>query len=142
MGEVTILKIGKNVIVPIQTELHDHAARKLQMDILNRIEKTGAEGLIIDVSSVSIIDSFLGRLLVETAKMAKLMGTETVLSGMKKEVVLTLIHLGLTMKNLRTALNIEDALILLESLKGKIHEKKEYRRPCGGGGAEYPSYKY
>jgi rsbT antagonist protein RsbS len=123
MGEVTILKIGKNVIVPIQTELHDHVAGKLQADILKRIEKTAAEGLIIDVSAVSIIDSFLGRLLVETAKMAKLMGTETVLSGMKKEVVLTLIHLGLTMKDLHTALNIEDGLSLLESLTRRTHEK-------------------
>lgn len=123
MGEVTILKIGKNVIVPIQTELHDHSARRLQTDVLNRIEKTGVQGLVIDVSAVSIIDSFLGRLLVETAKMAKLMGTETVLVGMKKEVVLTLIHLGLTMKDLHTALNIEDGLSLLESLTGRTHEK-------------------
>jgi rsbT antagonist protein RsbS len=123
MGEVTILKIGKNLIVPIQIELHDQSARKLQRDILNYIEKTGAQGLLIDVSAVSIIDSFLGRLLVETAKMAKLMGTETVLVGMKKEVVLTLIHLGLTMKNLHTALNIEDGLALLKSLTGRTYEK-------------------
>lgn len=123
MGEVTILSIGNHVIVPVQIELHDHAARKLQMDILDRIEKIGAKGLIIDVSAVSIIDSFMGRLLVETAKMAKLMGAETVLSGMKKEVVLTLIHLGLTMKHLHTALNIEDGLSLLECLTGNTDEK-------------------
>ncbi len=122
MGEVTILSIGSNIIVPIQVEIHDQTARKLQTDILDKIEKTGAKGLIIDVSAVSIIDSFLGRLLVETAKMAKLMGTETVLSGMKKEVVLTLISLGLTMKTLHTALNIEDALAILECLTGKKDE--------------------
>jgi len=122
MGEVTILSIGSNIIVPIQVELHDNTARKLQTEILEKIEKTGAKGLIIDVSAVSIIDSFLGRLLVETAKMAKLMGAETVLAGMKKEVVLTLISLGLTMKTLHTALNIEDALSILECLTGKRDE--------------------
>jgi rsbT antagonist protein RsbS len=122
MGEVTILSIGSNIIVPIQVELHDHNARKLQTEILDKIEKAGAKGLIIDVSAVSIIDSFMGRLLVETAKMAKLMGAETVLAGMKKEVVLTLISLGLTMKTLHTALNIEDALAILKCLTGKTDE--------------------
>ncbi len=128
MGEVTILKIGSNIIVPIQTELHDNAARQLQKEILKKIENTGAKGLLIDVSAVTIVDSFLGRLLVETSKMARLMGTETVLVGMKKEVVLTLIQLGLRMKDLHTALNIEDGLALLggiskSSLPGRSDEK-------------------
>lgn len=121
MGDVTILKIEDTIIVPIQTELHDQDARSLQTDILIKIEKTGAKGLLIDVSAVSIIDSFLGRLLVETAKMARLMGTETVLAGMRKEVVLTLIHMGLVMKDLHTALNIEDGLALLERLTRRTH---------------------
>lgn len=123
MPEVTILTIGNTVIVPIQVELHDHDAKALQTDILMKIEKTGARGLLIDISAVNIIDSFLGRLLVETAKMAKLMGTETVLAGMKKEVVLTLIYLGLRMKDLHTALNIEDGLALLGRLTGRANEK-------------------
>lgn len=118
MSDVTLLTIGRNLIVPIQTELHDYAAKSLQTDILKKIEKTGAKGLLIDVSAVSIIDSFMGRLLVETAKMAKLMGTQTILAGMRKEVVLTLIHLGLKMTDLQTALNIEDGLALLERLTG------------------------
>jgi rsbT antagonist protein RsbS len=122
MSEVTILSIGRNIIVPIQIELHDRAAKSLQTDILKKIERTGARGLLIDVSAVSIIDSFLGRLLVETAKMAKLMGTQTILVGMKKEVVLTLIHLGLKMTDLQTALNIEDGLALLERLTGSRDE--------------------
>ncbi|MDM8514831.1 STAS domain-containing protein [Desulfobacterales bacterium HSG16] len=129
MGDVTILKIGNNIIVPIQTELHDNAARELQTEILRRIERTGVKGLLIDVSAVNIVDSFLGRLLVETAKMVRLMGTETVLVGMKKEVVLTLIQLGLKMQDLHTALNIEDGLALLETmvsnrfLQGRSHAK-------------------
>lgn len=123
MYEVTILKIGDYLIVPIQTELHDLAARSLQEGILKRIEKVGARGLLIDVSAVTIIDSFLGRVLMDTAAMARLMGTQTVIVGMKKEVVLTLLHLGLELKNLHTALNIEDGLCLLNRLTGGSHAK-------------------
>ena len=117
MAEVTILKMGENIIVPIQVELHDRAALRLQEDILKKIEETGSSGLIIDVSAVSVVDSFLGRLLGETAKMARLIGAETVLVGMKKEVVITLIQLGMVIKDLHTAINLEDGMALLEKLK-------------------------
>jgi rsbT antagonist protein RsbS len=123
MTDVTILKIGDTIIVPIQTELHDLAANFLQESILKKIEKVGARGLIIDVGVVTIIDSFMGRVLVDTAKMAGLMGAETVIVGMKKEVVMTLLQLGLMMQNLHTALNIEDGLTLLSRLTGGSHER-------------------
>lgn len=123
MNNVTILKIGETIIVPIQIELHDAAAKSLQEDILKRIEKYGSKGLIIDVSAVEIIDSFLGRVLVETSKMAKLMGADTVIAGMRKEVVLTLLHLGLAMGDLKTALNIEEGLVLLSRQQGRNNEK-------------------
>lgn len=122
MSDVAIIKIGNNIIVPIQNELHDLAAKHLQETVLIKIETTGAKGLIIDVSTLSIIDSFLGRVLVDTAKMAKLMGTATVLVGMKKEVVLTLIHLGLIIKDINTALNIEDGIDLLNRKTGGSSE--------------------
>jgi rsbT antagonist protein RsbS len=117
MSEVAMLKMGNNLIVPIQVELHDRAAVRLQEDILKEIEKAAAKGLVIDVSAMSIVDSFLGRLLVETAKMSRLMGTETVLVGLRKEVVITLIQLGFVIKDIHTALNIEEGLELLERLK-------------------------
>ncbi len=117
MTEVTILKMGENIIVPVQTELHNSAAKKLQEDILRRIEKTGSTGLIIDISAVSVVDSFLGRLLGDTARMADLMGAKTVLVGMKKEVVITLIQLGMALKDLHPALNIEDGMDILAGLK-------------------------
>ncbi len=117
MNEVTILKMGNTVIVPIQVELHDRAAVRLQEDILSEIEGYGSDGLIIDVSAVSIVDSFLGRLLGETARMAGLMGADTVLVGMKKEVVMTLIQLGMVISDLHTALNVEGGLELLARLK-------------------------
>lgn len=128
MTDITILKMGEILIVPIQVELHDRAAMKLQDDILGKIDELGSRGLLIDVSAVTIVDSFLGRLLGETAKMARLMGTETVLSGMKKEVVLTLVQLGMTLENLSTALNLEEGLLLLETLTNGAS-------PVSGGGA-------
>jgi rsbT antagonist protein RsbS len=117
MSEVTILRMGETIIVPVQMELHDKAALGLQHDILMEIEKAGAKAVIIDVSAISIVDSFLGRLLVETARMARLMGAETILVGLRKEVVITLIQLGFVISGMRTALNMEEGLELLRSLQ-------------------------
>ncbi|MCB1158808.1 MAG: STAS domain-containing protein, partial [Leptospiraceae bacterium] len=85
-AEVTILKLKDTLIVPVQVELHDNAAKALQEKILMSIEKENAQGLIIDISGIFIVDSFLGRILAETAKMAKLIGAKVVLTGMRKEV--------------------------------------------------------
>ena len=114
MLDVTLLKLQGNLILPLKTELDDDSVRDLQETILKKIEQTGAKGLLIDVSVLSILDSFLGRVLVETAKMAHLMGTVTVLVGLKKEVVLTLIHLGLPL-NIYTAMTLEKGIELLAS---------------------------
>lgn len=122
MAEVTILKMGDSIIVPIQVELHDRAARKVQEDILKKIEETSASGLIIDLSAVTVVDSFLGRLIAETARMAGLMGTKTVLVGLKKEVVITIIQLGMGTQGLHTALNMEYGLELLESMRATEKE--------------------
>lgn len=114
---VTILQLKDTIIVPIQVELHDNAARKLQEEILGQVESRSAKGLIIDVSAVFIVDSFLGRLLAETAKMASIMGAIVVLTGLKKEVALTLTQLGLNFKGLHTALNLDEALDYIERQK-------------------------
>lgn len=122
MAEVTILKMGANIIVPIQVELHDRAAKKVQEDILKKIEETSASGLLIDLSAVTIVDSFLGRLIAETARMAGLMGAKTVLVGLKKEVVITILQLGMGTQGLDTALNMEYGLELLE--KRRLEDKE------------------
>ena len=121
MPEITIFGMGDNLVVPLQIELHDKAARDLQEDILKRIEKSSASGMIIDISALSIVDSFLGRLLGDTARMAHLMGVETVLVGMRKEIVITLLQLGYTISDMHTALNVEDGLKLLEDLKSEMY---------------------
>ncbi len=118
ISEVSIIKLGNKIIVPIQNELNDATVKRLQESILNSIENTEAKGLIIDVSTLSLIDSFLGRVLVDTAKMANIMGADTVLVGMRKEVVLTLIQLGLIITDICTALNIEDGIGLLDKIIG------------------------
>lgn len=121
MPEIAIFGMGDNLIVPLQIELHDKAARDLQDDILKKIEKSSASGMIIDISALSIVDSFLGRLLGDTAKMARLMGVETVLVGMRKEIVITLLQLGFTISDMHTALNVEDGINLLEDLKSEMY---------------------
>ena len=121
MPEITILEMGGNLVVPLQIELHDKAAKGLQDDILKKIENTSASGMIIDISALSIVDSFLGRLLGDTARMARLMGVETVLVGMRKEIVITLLQLGFTISDMHTALNVEDGLELLENLKSEAY---------------------
>jgi|GEM_PF-2524281 len=114
--EFPLFVFGDNIIVPIQIELDDAAALKLRDDILLKIERTGSSGLIIDISAVPLIDTFLGRLLVEIACKAKAMGCETVIAGMKKEVVISIVYLGLDLTSLNTALNLEHGLQMLKSL--------------------------
>jgi rsbT antagonist protein RsbS len=117
MTRTVILGMGDNLVVPIQVELHDRAAQELQENILRQIERTGASGLVVDVSALSIVDSFLGRLLGETSKMARLMGAESVLVGLRKEVVITLTQLGFIARDLNVALNVEEGIRLLSQLK-------------------------
>ena len=113
MSEITMMKIGSVLIVPIQVELHDQAAVRVQEDIIQNIEQTGARGLLIDISRLQIVDSFLGRLIGDTAAMAKVMGCQTVMVGLQPEVAITLMELGLHLEGVYTALNTETGLELL-----------------------------
>ncbi len=110
------MKIGSVLIVPIQVELHDSAAVQLQEDIVQNIEKTGAKGLLIDVSKLQMVDSFLGRLIGDTAAMTRIMGCQTVVVGLQPGVAITLMELGLQLKGVYTALNTEIGLKLLEEV--------------------------
>lgn len=124
MAEITLLRMGDNLIAPIQVELHDSAALKFQETILGEIERNSTSGLIVDVSALAIVDSFLGRLLGETVRMARIMGVESVLVGLRKEVVITLVQLGFVARDLHVALNMDEGLALLSRLKsGQLHSK-------------------
>ena len=111
-GPIPILRVADNLLVTVQTDLHDAVADAFQ-DLLVTIERTGAAGLLIDVSGLDLVDSYVARVLVDTAKMAKLMGTETVIVGIRPEVGATLVRMGFTMSGVRTALNIDEGLLLL-----------------------------
>jgi rsbT antagonist protein RsbS len=112
-GSIPILRVGGNLLVTVQTDLHDAVADVFQEDLLSTIERTGASGLLIDVSGLDIVDSYVARVLVDTAKMAKLMGTATVIVGIRPEVAATLVRMGFAMTGVRTALNIDEGLVLL-----------------------------
>lgn len=110
---VPVLQLGDVLLVTLQGELHDGMAEQLQEDITARISHTPVSGVVIDISGVEIVDSFLGRVLAEIAAGAKLLAARTVLAGMRPAVAITLVELGLTLPGLRTALDVERAMEML-----------------------------
>ncbi|MFJ4471669.1 STAS domain-containing protein [Streptomyces sp. NPDC089424] len=110
---VPVLTLGDVLLVSLQGELHDGMAEQLQQDIARRIADSGVTGVVIDISGVDIVDSFLGRILAEIASSASLLAARTVLAGMRPAVAITLVELGLTLPGLHTALDTERALELL-----------------------------
>jgi len=111
-GQIPILRIGTTLLATIQIELHDTVVDSFQNDVLEEIEKTGAKGLIVDISALETVDSYVARMLANTAKMAKLMGTETVIVGMRPAVAATLVRMGYFMEGINTALSLEEGLQL------------------------------
>ena len=111
-GPIPILKIGSTLLATIQIELQDTVVDCFQGDVLEEIEKTGADGLIIDISALETVDSYVARMLANTGKMAKLMGTDTVIVGMRPAVAATLVRMGYFMEGIATALSLEEGLEL------------------------------
>ena len=120
-GQIPILRIGSTLLATVHIELRDAVAEAFQADVLLAIEKSGATGLVIDISGLDMVDSYVARIVAETGRMAKLMGTSTVLVGMRPEVAATLVRMGYGMEGVRTALNLDDALELL----GHVIAKKK-----------------
>lgn len=114
-GEVPILLMRGFLVVSVQRELHDRAAQKLQERLLERLEQTKAKGVLIDVTALAVVDSFLGRLLRDTAVMARMMGALTVLVGLQPAVAITLTELGLDLPGIHTDLDLERGLSWLEN---------------------------
>ncbi len=113
MDHIPILRLGDFLLVTIQTELDDRLALTLQDDVTARISKTGARGLLLDISAVEVVDSFIGRMLVNIALMARILGAETVLVGMQPAVAITLVELGLSLPGMRTALDVDKGMVVL-----------------------------
>jgi rsbT antagonist protein RsbS len=120
-GPIPILKLGSILLATIQIDLHDTVVDAFQHDVLEEIEKTGSNGLIVDISALESVDSYVARMLANTAKMAKLMGSETVIVGMRPAVAATLVRMGYLMSGITTALSLQEGLeILSNSQNGSV----------------------
>ncbi len=115
MERIPILKMGEYLLVTIQVDMHDQLALTLQDDLTARISQTGAKGVLIDISSLDVVDSFIGRMIGSLAVMSRLMDAETVVVGMQPSVAITLVELGLTLPGVRTALDVERGMALLRA---------------------------
>jgi rsbT antagonist protein RsbS len=117
MERIPILKMGRFLLVSIQVDMDDRTALGLQDDLTTHIVKHKAKGVLIDISSLDVVDSFIGRMLANTAAMARILDAETVVVGMQPAVAITLVELGLSLKGVRSALNIERGMELLQAVQ-------------------------
>lgn len=116
MDKIPILRMGAFLLVTIQVDLYDRLALNLEADLVQMVNKTNAKGVLIDISAVSIVDSFMGRIIGNIASMSKILDAETVVVGMQPAVAITLIELGLPLKGVHTALDMERGMNFLKSI--------------------------
>jgi rsbT antagonist protein RsbS len=117
MDRVPVLKIGDMLLVSIQVDLEDRLATQLQEDLAERIVATGAHGVIIDITALDIVDSFVGRMLATIASVSRVLDADTVVVGMRPAVAITLVELGLALRGIRTALNVDLGMAMLRELR-------------------------
>jgi len=115
VDRIPILKLRGLLLVSIQVDMHDRLAMQLQDELTQKISETGARGVLIDISSLDIVDSFIGRMIANIAAMARVLDAETVVVGMQPAVAITLVELGLNLPGVRTALNVDKGMAMLES---------------------------
>ena len=115
---IPILKIGDRLLVTIQVDMHDQLALTLQDDLTSRIAKERARGVLIDISSLEVVDSFIGRMLANIAAMARVLDARTVVVGMRPAVAITLVELGLSLTGVKTALNVERGMAMISGRAG------------------------
>lgn len=115
MDRIPILRMGRYLLVTIQVDMHDQLALTLQDDLTSRIVRDKAKGVLIDISSLDVVDSFIGRMISNIASMARVLDAQTVVVGMQPAVAITLVELGLELPGVRTALNVERGMALLQA---------------------------
>ena len=115
MERIPILKLGKSLFVTVQVDVDDRLATTLQDDLMTQIVATGAKGVLIDISSMEIVDSFLGRMLAEIASMSRILDADMVVVGMRPVVAITLVELGLSLPGVRMALNVDRGIAMLDT---------------------------
>ena len=122
MERIPILKLGEFLLVSIQVDMHDRLALSLQDDLTEKIVTTGRTGVLIDISALDMVDSFIGRMLGSIAGMSRMLDAETVVVGMQPPVAITLVELGLSLPGIRTALNVDKGM---ELLRRSLEEQRE-----------------
>jgi rsbT antagonist protein RsbS len=127
-GEIPILKIGDCLLVSIQVDMHDQMALALQDDLTVRIVEARARGVMIDISALEIVDSFIGRMLNNIAGMSRVLDAVTVVVGMRPAVAITLVELGLTLTGVRTALNVDKGLALIRGIIDEAGDSRAGRK--------------
>ena len=128
MDRIPVLKMGSYLLVTVQVDMHDRLAMTLQDDLMEQIRRTRARGVLLDISALDLVDSFIGRTIGNIAGMARVLGAATVVTGMRPAVAITLVELGLSWKGVRTALTVERGMELLQQMVGD--------REGGGGAAQ------
>jgi rsbT antagonist protein RsbS len=125
MDNIPILKIGSALLVTIQVDMHDQLATRLQDDLTTMIVKSRARGVLIDISALEIVDSFIGRMLANIANLSRLLDADTVVVGMRPEVAITLVELGLGLPGVKTALNAERGLAMIGGVSGGTEDDED-----------------
>lgn len=120
MERIPILKMGPFLLVTIQVDMHDRLAQTLQDDLAERVVKEGSKGVLIDISSLEMVDSFIGRMLARIASISRILDAETVVVGMQPAVAITLVELGMSLEGVKTALNVE---LGMEILQGSLNSE-------------------
>lgn len=125
MERIPVLKLSQFLLVTIQVELHDQLALTLQDDLTTMVSRHGSRGVLIDISALDIVDSFIGRTLAHIALLSRILDAETVLVGMRPAVAITMVELGLTLPGVRTALNVERGMALLREAVGDDRDEND-----------------
>jgi rsbT antagonist protein RsbS len=120
MERIPILRMGDFLLVTIQVDMHDRLAMTLQEDLTRKIAETGARGVMIDISALEIVDSFIGRMMSHISSMARVLDAKTVVVGMQPAVAITLVELGLSLKGVQTALTVEKGVRYLEQATARV----------------------
>src|SRR5580698_3382786 len=134
MEKIPILKMGRFLLVTVQVDMHDQLAMQLQEDLTDRIVKARARGVLLDISSLEIVDSFIGRMISNIAAMARVLDAETVVVGMQPAVAITLVELGLSLPGVRTALDIDKGMSLLSAYTSTDRDRLEPALPATADG--------
>jgi rsbT antagonist protein RsbS len=127
LEKIPILRMGDFLLVTIQVDMHDRLAIALQDDLTNMISKTSAKGVLIDISSLEIVDSFIGRMLANIAAMSRVLDARTVVVGMQPAVAITLVELGLPLPGIKTALNVDAGMELLREALAADGDERFFR---------------